>query len=891
VEGTQPGYTLSDILSRISAALADRYRLERELGSGGMATVYLAEDLKHRRKVAVKVLRPELAATVGSDRFLREIETAAQFQHPHILPLLDSGEAGGFLYYVMPYVEGESLRTRLTRRGELPIHDAVKILVEVCDALAYAHAHGVVHRDIKPDNVLLSGRHALVADFGVAKALSEATGRQRFTTAGVALGTPAYMAPEQAAAEPDIDHRADIYALGALGYELVSGEPPFTGRTSQEVLAAHVTQAPEPLCGRRPACPPGFESVIMRCLEKRRADRWQTADELLAELEQLATPSGGTTPTQTRPTLAVGGRRPRATRLGVAAAALLVLVGLGVALSYRPAGHLPVLGKRSAVTLDPGLEMTPAISPDGKTVAYSRMTPTESRLLVRQLAGGEPVTVARIAGLHAPIPAWSPDGTRLLYSSRRGLEVIPALGGVSRLVATQPLANVATGGGSWAPDGEQIVYPSGDTVYIRRLTEDAPRVLLTAGQPHSPVWSPNGQWIAYVSGNLEYAAFANIAPSSIWVVPAAGGSPVRITEDLPLHASPAWLPDSRGLLYVSDQDGGRDVYFVGLSRAGTPQGKPARLTTGLNPHTISLSADGRRLTYSSHTETANVIAVQLNPGRSVSLGAGKPITSGSQVIEGFSVAPDGRWLVFDSNRNGNQDIWRMPLDGSSPVEPLSAGPEDEFQPAYSADGKYVAFHATRSGANRDLYVMPSSGGRRERVVAPTQNNLAPRLSPDGSAMVYICLPPAGGPAVCGLRRGENGAGWGRPRPLFTLPGALHDWSPDGRWITYGQGNQVLRVAPDGTGRRIVATLPAGFLGLWARWAGDSRVIYVSGIAADARAVVYAVPAEGGTPREVAHSEGPTYQSYRFTFDVHGGTLYLSVADPQSDIWVTEVGRN
>ena len=197
----QPEPTLSDIQSRISAALADHYRIERELGSGGMATVYLAEDLRHRRKVAVKVLRPELAVTLGSDRFLREIETAAQFQHPHILPLLDSGEAGGFLYYVMPYVEGESLRSRLTRRGELPIHDAVKILVEVCDALAYAHAHGVVHRDIKPDNVLLSGRHALVTDFGVAKALSEATGRQQFTTAGVALGTPAYMAPEQAAAE------------------------------------------------------------------------------------------------------------------------------------------------------------------------------------------------------------------------------------------------------------------------------------------------------------------------------------------------------------------------------------------------------------------------------------------------------------------------------------------------------------------------------------------------------------------------------------------------------------------------------------------------------------------------------------------------------------------
>src|SRR5712691_1159713 len=228
-----PGVTAS--FDRVAAALADRYRLIRELGSGGMATVYLAEDMRHRRQVAVKVLRPELTAALGAGRFTREIETVAQFQHPHILPLLDSGEAGGFLYYVMPYVEGESLRDRLARHGELPIHDAVKILIEVADALAYAHAHGVVHRDIKPDNVLLSGRHALVMDFGVAKALSEATGRRQLTTAGIALGTPAYMAPEQAAADPHVDNRADIYAVGVLGYEMLTSRPPFTRETPQMV--------------------------------------------------------------------------------------------------------------------------------------------------------------------------------------------------------------------------------------------------------------------------------------------------------------------------------------------------------------------------------------------------------------------------------------------------------------------------------------------------------------------------------------------------------------------------------------------------------------------------------------------------------------------------------
>jgi len=264
------------------------------------------------------VLRPELAATLGADRFTQEIETVAQFQHPHILPLLDSGEASGFLYYVMPYVEGEPLRDRLARHGELPIHDAVKILVEIVDALAYAHAHGVAHRDIKPDNVLLSGRHALVMDFGVAKALSEATGRQRLTTAGIALGTPAYMAPEQAAADPHLDHRVDVYAVGALGYELIAGRPPFTAGTTQEVLAAHVSQAPEPVTKWRPACPPALAAIIMKCLEKRPADRWQTADELLAQLEPLATPSGGTTPTGMRLAPALAKREPWLGRAAVA---------------------------------------------------------------------------------------------------------------------------------------------------------------------------------------------------------------------------------------------------------------------------------------------------------------------------------------------------------------------------------------------------------------------------------------------------------------------------------------------------------------------------------------------------------------------------------------------
>jgi pentatricopeptide repeat protein len=312
------------VFDRLKTALADRYAIEREVGSGGMATVYLARDIRHERNVAVKVLRPELSAALGPDRFLREIRIAANLHHPHILPLYDSGEADGLLYYVMPYEEGQSLRDKLAKEGELPITEAVRIMRDVVDALAHAHEQGVVHRDIKPDNVLLSARHALVTDFGVAKAVSEATGQNKLTTAGVALGTPAYMAPEQATADEHIDHRADIYAVGTLAYEVLTGRPPFTGATPQEVLAAHVTHAVEPVTTHRERVPPGLARLVMRCLEKRPADRWQSAGELLPQLEALATPSGGVTPTETQPLEAA--RRAHPLRV----AALYALASFGV---------------------------------------------------------------------------------------------------------------------------------------------------------------------------------------------------------------------------------------------------------------------------------------------------------------------------------------------------------------------------------------------------------------------------------------------------------------------------------------------------------------------------------------------------------------------------------
>jgi tetratricopeptide (TPR) repeat protein/tRNA A-37 threonylcarbamoyl transferase component Bud32 len=329
---------MAELLGQLEQALGTAYRLERELGGGGMSRVYLAEEVALGRQVVIKVLPPDLAAAINVERFRREIQLAAKLQHPHVVPLLAAGRAGDLLYYTMPFIEGESLRAKLSRQGELPVPEAVRYLRDVADALAYAHDEGVLHRDIKPDNVMVSRHHAMVTDFGVAKALSEAAGQAAatgFTSAGVAMGTPAYMAPEQAAADPTIDHRADIYAFGAMAYEMLAGHPPFSARTPQQLLAAHVSRMPEPLGEVRTTVPPDLTAIVMRCLEKRPADRWQSADELLRALEAVSTPGTGTSATAAiTPTVVVRptppATRPGRVRLAGAALGVVMLALLGL---------------------------------------------------------------------------------------------------------------------------------------------------------------------------------------------------------------------------------------------------------------------------------------------------------------------------------------------------------------------------------------------------------------------------------------------------------------------------------------------------------------------------------------------------------------------------------
>ncbi len=321
---------MAELLDRLKTAVGDTYRIEKELGGGGMSRVFLAEEIELARRVVIKVLPPDMAAGVNKERFHREIQLAARLQHPHVVSLLTAGAEGDLLYYVMPYIEGESLRAKLSREGELPVGEAVRLLEEVVDALAYAHSEGVVHRDIKPDNVLLSRDHAVVTDFGVSKAVSASSGASSLTSLGVALGTPAYMAPEQAAADPHTDHRADIYAVGAMAYEMLTGRPPFTAPTPQAVMAAHVSEAPEPVTRYRSAVSETLNALVMRCLEKKAADRWQSAAELVPQLSAMATPSGGITPTGTQPVAAVSTETAARQAHPVRVAGLFGLVSIGV---------------------------------------------------------------------------------------------------------------------------------------------------------------------------------------------------------------------------------------------------------------------------------------------------------------------------------------------------------------------------------------------------------------------------------------------------------------------------------------------------------------------------------------------------------------------------------
>src|SRR6476659_731729 len=411
----------TNTLDKLRTALADRYRVDREVGVGGMATVYLAHDLRHDRDVAIKVLHPDLAAALGAERFLAEIKTTAKLQHPHILPLLDSGEADGLLYYVMPFVSGESLRVRLERETQLAVDDAVRIAREVLSALESAHKQGVIHRDIKPENILLHEDQALVADFGIALAVS-AAGGARMTQTGLSLGTPAYMAPEQAMGERAIDARADIYALGAVLYEMLVGEAPFTGPSVQAIVARVMTESPRPVTGQRRSVPEHVNAAVLKSLEKLPADRFHSAAEFSNALANPAFArevSARSATLEAKPSTAIAIGRYSLIPWAIAGIAALAAIFFAVRGSRGGADKTPTY---VSVDLPPDATLPPrgtevlGISSDGTTLAFDAFVGGTSRLFLRRLDEAAPRTVEGAVG-DGGSASFSADGKWIAFNA------------------------------------------------------------------------------------------------------------------------------------------------------------------------------------------------------------------------------------------------------------------------------------------------------------------------------------------------------------------------------------------------------------------------------------------------------------------------------------------
>jgi Tol biopolymer transport system component len=757
-------------------ALAERYRLTRELGRGGMATVYLAHDLKHGRDVAVKVVHPVLASALGPERFLREIEIAAQLHHPHIVPLYDSGAADGILYYVMPYEAGLSLRQRLARDGPLPLEDAVLVLRDVCDALAHAHERGIIHRDIKPDNVLLTGRHAMVTDFGVAKAATDANARSAVTGAGILLGTPAYMAPEQIAADPRIDHRADIYAIGVLAYELLAGRPPFTGDAPQDILSAHLAQAPAPIRTHRADVPEPLAELVMKCLEKRPADRWQVATDLVQRLDALAVTTGA-------PARFPLSRR-RWMRPAAAAAAVIGLTAIVLVASRRgPERHASWLHRWSNARIErltdfAGSEVDAAISANGEFVAFLADRDSVFDAFVGQVGTGQflNLTGGRLPQLFNEDVrniGFSADAAHVWIrvadiTSPASVSLVPTMGGPLRpFLSTAVMA-------AWSPDGSKLAYHEttpGDPIYVADSDGGNPRRLFIAEpgvHSHHLSWSPDGRYLYFAHG---------VPPNDmdVWRIPSAGGQPERITNQNARVAYPVLL-DDRTLIFTATADDGTGPWlyaldlddriadrlstgiehYVSIAASAETPTQPRRLVATVSNPSVQLwtvpvenGVADERVVSRIELPTARSAAPRFGPDSSLyylaSRGGADGVwrLSGGQareiwrpgegaVIGAAAVSPDGGRVCFPVRRRGRSTL-HCTTAGGTDVRPVAESLDVRGAGSWSPDGKWIAVSAM-DGAGVRVFKVPAEGGAPVRLVDSVSSN--PVWSPDGSFILY-----------------------------------------------------------------------------------------------------------------------------------------------------------
>jgi serine/threonine-protein kinase len=840
---------MSSESDRLRDALADRYTLERELGSGGMATVYLAHDLKHDRQVAVKVLLPELAAIVGAERFLNEIRVTANLQHPHILPLHDSGEAEGFLFYVMPYVEGESLRARLDRETQLPVGEAVSIAKAVAGALDHAHRHGVIHRDIKPENILLQDGEPVVADFGIALAVSTAGGG-RLTETGLSLGTPYYMSPEQATADRDPGPESDVYSLACVLYEMIAGDPPHTGSTAQAVLARILTDRARPLTEIRETVPANVAAVVDRALAKLPADRFESGAAFAAALDdpgftyaaaaRAAEAGAGAVPTG-EPSVAVPtpAARPRerfATFVpwGVAA----VAVALALWGWFGPAPPAPPAAATTRVDLaldEPtaGFGRRVAISPDGRWIAYvGGASAVSTQLFVRR--ADQPDVYALPGTEGASAPDFSPDGTWIVFNTREGLAKVPVEGGP--VLVLHPATRMRSDP-SWGRDG--FAYFGGGPSRTRGLFRvpetggEAETLLETGEDLRHPVPLPDGSGVLFTAFRslgdadvrlldletreartlLSPGVHARYVPSGHLVYGHVSGTLMAVPFDLGRHevtGSPApVLPEVAvsavsGTTQFAVSDGGTAVYLAGASLGGLRlalvgvAGEVDLLPVTAAPGQPAprFSPDGRRIAFEDQGQIHTF---------DLELGTNAPLT-----FEGRSRYPvwsrDGRFLVF----RGSGGMMSVAADGSAPPEPLTTPAIEGNPEAWSRDGTQLLY---RNPA--DLYVLTLGDSISSAPYLEGEwNEYAAAVSPDGRFAAYAS--------------NESGAFEVYVRS-FPTPGARYPvsvggggepvWAPDGSRIYYRQGDALLatRVAlePDFRvlGRETVLSDLSGF----ARW--------------------------------------------------------------------------
>jgi serine/threonine-protein kinase len=775
---------MPELLGRLQSALSDRYRIDREVGAGGMATVYLAEDVRHDRQVALKVLRPELSAVIGAERFLAEIKLTANLQHPHSLPLFDSGAADGYLYYVMPFVKGETLRDRMTHERQLPVPEAVRITVEVAAALDYAHRHGVVHRDIKPENILLHDGSALVADFGIALAASKASGA-RMTETGMSLGTPHYMSPEQAMGEREITARSDVYALGAVLYEMLTGEPPFTGATAQAVVARVLTESPRPLLPQRHTIPRHVEAAVLTALEKLPADRFATAAELADALQDKTYASATSLPAAEGPAALSGSksRRRRGALVPVLGAALVVATATALWGWLRPA-PAPLLTQfslalRSNQTLQPPLGTGGsriALSPNGRSLVYSGPADGGNRLWLRRLDQLDATPIAGTEGGASPF--FSPDGQRVGFLKEGTAVRIASLAGAPTVTLTEK-ANTTSG--DWGDDG--YLYFEVDSGVAR---------MPAAGGEIEPVYT--------IKPDQK-----EIATEWVHVLPGSTGLLFRLRHigegpgDFQIMAAPLPRGEARSLvrgvyavyahsghLLVVTADG-KVIAIPFDPRKLELTGAPIAMLEGIGVRNggfnidLALAGNGT-LAYTTGGTLGSRRVVWVTREGGVS--AVDPAWDPQGVIESSRLSPDGKAVAVGLSREGRRDIWVKQLP-EGPFSRITFGDTSSVRPSWSANGRDVLYVMDRTGSGvGPAYSRRADGTGVARLLkaSSTEDFGQIATSRDGRWLILRTAPVgAGNPDILGLEGADTTL-----VPLVTSPASeFHpSLSPNGRWLAY-----------------------------------------------------------------------------------------------------------